>query len=82
MIDIKFCKVRGFNYTVKAKIEGQPEQQDIPECPDEASFTVESSGEKVVVWIDPPDAPGNAPWVFSYEQTAPQSVNVTIGGDE
>ena len=81
-MDFNVCKNKGFNYTVKGKKKGDITARDIPTCPEQDTFILESSEEAVEIWVDSPDAPGNAPWVFKYMPTAPQSVNVTIGGDD
>ena len=81
-MDLNFCKNERFKYTVKGKKKGAKTPVDIPTCPGKEKFIVKSPEEAVEIWVDDPDAPINTPWVFRYEPTTPQSVNVTIGGDE
>ena len=81
-MDFNVCKKKGFNYAVKGKKKGAVIARDIPAYPEQETFSVESSEEIVEIWVDDPDVPGNTPWAFRYKPTSPQSVNVTIGGDE
>jgi hypothetical protein len=82
MMDFNVCKNTGFKYAVKGKKKGDPTTRDIPTSPKQETFILESSKEIVEIWVDDPAAPGNTPWIIRYKPTSPQSVNVTIGGDE
>ena len=82
-MDFNVSKNKGFNYTVKGRKKGDKSPQIIPDFPEETTFFMESSWEPPVeIWVDDPDAPGNIAWVFKFTPTGPQSVNVTIGGDD
>jgi hypothetical protein len=78
-MDFNVCKNPKITSIVKVTVNGTT--KDIPACPSTEKFIIESSTETLKIWAEDATPPGTK-WVFQYKPIAPQSVNVTIGGDE
>jgi hypothetical protein len=80
-MDFYVCKASNLGNTVVEGKKDNASPKAIPVAPDTQKFKLESSGEKLVFWVDNPIYQGNLPWKITIKPTAPADVNVTIGGN-